>query len=323
MWLFDKFVKQTGLFFLLCFCLFGCSSDGTPVLRGRWEMFVGVDSSPAGRQMGITDLCYVMELNSVERIFEPEADLSGRKSYGFMDFSNASRYTHFDIDSVYILSNNRYRIVSIDPNRSVYRVDTLKYEAQTKEITLGAWVFKYKTENIISQTVSDEQSLSTDTSGSSWFWLIFRLLLAVIGLALVYYLVKILMGYFFMMLGAAAIGAAIGGLILWVLMGGFDLDLPRWLIIIIMSVTTVPIALVGLWEALKSTGELARMPFATRIAEGLAKAGKSKYGNIVDEYGNKTQVTDVKRGMFGERYIETEDGRNFIGNSGANEVHEV
>lgn len=158
--------------------------------------------------------------------------------------------------------------------------------------------------------------------GSSWK----DKLLIVWGIILVillYYLIKILMEYIFIMLGAAIVGAIAGGLILWLLMGGFDLELPLWLIITILSVTTLPAALVGLWEAFKRTGELARMPFTRAIIETTKRRLRKKYGHIVDEDGNKTEIVKVSKGLLGEEYFDTEDGKHYMDTGGGDQVREL
>lgn len=171
-------------------------------------------------------------------------------------------------------------------------------------------------------SVAGTDNQEREPFGSSWK----DKLLIVWGIILVillYYLIKILMEYIFIMLGAAIVGAIAGGLILWLLMGGFDLELPLWLIITILSVTTLPAALVGLWEAFKRTGELARMPFTRAIIETTKRRLRKKYGHIVDEDGNKTEIVKVSKGLLGEEYFDTEDGKHYMDTGGGDQVREL
>lgn len=417
---------RTAFCFLLVIMFSTCSrSDDT--LEGRWEMFVGKDNTLAGQINGTDGLIYVIELNSKDRNYIADGLLGDRKSYGYMDFSNASRIYHYDIDSVACLGGGSYLVKAIDSNRSLESLDTLYYNSETQQLTykdwafnyvpdlkpfIGEWVNSFKGEELsinlslyekikapkespyngvecygwITYTGEVDNSyrlitkveqvhynsaivltifpdypddepqrhylayypgngnLSYDESvlqptggaklhssaedesqnkpfGSSWGDK-FLILWSIILLVALYYVFKIFLGYALWALGSGAVGAAVGGLILWLLMGGFGLDLPRWLIITIMSVTVGPMALIGLWEAIKNTGEIAKSPFASKIAKGMMRSGKTEDGYIVDEYGNKKKITSVERGILGEKYIKTEDGENFM-NNGGNEVHKL
>ena len=53
--------------------------------------------------------------------------------------------------------------------------------------------------------------------------------------------------------------------------------------------------------------------------KGAAEADKGK-GYIVDKYGNKTKITSRARGVLGETYIKTSDGRSYRGDVGTDEV---
>ncbi len=131
--------------FVISVGLMSCTKkDDTPLLKGRWEMFVGQDPTIAGMEEGIDNLVYSMELNFEERAFDSDNDLpSGGKSYGWMDFSNMSKLYHYDIDSVFALGDYRYRIVSVD-NWFNLCVDTLVYNPETKQIIYEKdWVFEY------------------------------------------------------------------------------------------------------------------------------------------------------------------------------------
>ena len=88
-----------------------------------------------------------------------------------------------------------------------------------------------------------------------------------------------------------------------------------------MSVTTVPMALFGLWSGILSTKDLAKAPLASQLAHEIMKESK-KNGYIVDENGNKTKITNIKRGILGEKYIETEDVKHYEGGWSSDEVKE-
>ena len=132
------------LFLLLVSALSACSPSGN-LPEGRWEMYVGEDQTLAGQINGTDGLRYVIELNPSERTFEPESEaLAGRKSYGWMDFSNTSRIYRYDIDSVYDLGNHRYRVVSMDVNWETPSEDTLTYDPKANTLTYGRdWVFQH------------------------------------------------------------------------------------------------------------------------------------------------------------------------------------
>lgn len=263
---------MTALFFAVE--LSSCSND-TPLLKGRWEMAVGQDPTQQGQMDGIEDLVYSMELNFEERTFEPDNELpSGQKSYGWMDFSNASRMYHYDIDSVTVLGDNKYRIVSVD-NWMTTNVDTLTYNPKTKEIAYG--------NDCIFKSVSTV-SPSSESNGPSTFLMVLYILLALILSIGAYYLFKVMIGYVFMTLGVMLIGTAVGGLVLWILMGGFDLDLPRWAIITILAVPSVPMAIWGILISIRSTGELASSPFVTKIVKGMKDVEKDRI-YVKDETG--------------------------------------
>lgn len=191
------YLCMTALFFAVE--LSSCSND-TPLLKGRWEMAVGQDPTQQGQMDGIEDLVYSMELNFEERAFEPDNELpSGQKSYGWMDFSNASRMYHYDIDSVTVLGDNKYRIVSVD-NWMTTNVDTLIYNPKTKEIAYSNdWIFK-----CVSGT-------SGESGGPSTFQMVLYLLIALILSIGAYYLFKVAMAYVFTTLGVMLIGTAVGG----------------------------------------------------------------------------------------------------------------
>lgn len=104
--------------------------------------------------------------------------------------------------------------------------------------------------------------------------------------------------------------------------GRFDLELPRWLIITILSVTTLPAALVGLWEALKRTGELASIPFGRAVLESIKRRFEKRYTHVIDEHGNKIRVVNEETDILGEKHIETEDGKHYRG-YGGDEVQEM
>lgn len=57
-------------------------------------MFVGKDPSLMGQEYGVDNLTYCMELDFSERTFDTEMEElpSGKKSYGFMDFSTDVPY---------------------------------------------------------------------------------------------------------------------------------------------------------------------------------------------------------------------------------------
>lgn len=173
-----------------------------------------------------------------------------------------------------------------------------------------------------SQTKQSPENVEKNKSfGSTWtdILLVIWIIILLIG---IYYLFKILLGYVISILICAVVGAAVGGLILWLIIGGFDLDLPRWLIITIMSVTTVPPALWGAWMAVKSTGDFVRMPFASKMINEFEKESKRKPKYVVDEYGNKKKVTSVESGILGEKYIETEDGKHYKNEWGSRDAEE-
>lgn len=250
-----------------------------------------------------------------------EYPYNGVECYGWIEYSSQVDNSYRLITKVDRIHYNGATISTVFPD---YPENTPQHFDLNYNPTDGTLVYG----GSILQPVGDHASSSISASdqeenapfGSTWKD---KLLIVwgIIVLVILYYLFKIFMGYFFITLGSAAIGAAVGGLILWLLMGGLDLNLPRWLIITIMSVTTVPMALLGLWEGLKSTGELARMPFASRIVKGMMEEDRGKYGNIVDQYGNKSKITKVERGILGEKYIETEDGKHYR-NDGGKEARE-
>mgnify|MGYP000134733004 CR=1 FL=1 len=315
-----KRYKPTKYIYIICifFSIIACS-DNDETLIGHWEMPVEMDG---------VKFSYVIELNSTERTYEPFNDLNGRKSYGFMNFSNLRHIYQYDIDSIASLGNGLFVVKTVDSNNQMFdpslttSIDTLRINADNKQLVYKTyqsdWVFNY----INPETVStpEDSPEKNEPFGSTWKD---KLLIvwALIFLVIIYYLAKILLGYVLSTLLAGAIGAAAGGLILWLLMGGFDLDLPRWLIITIMSVTTVPMALFGLWSAILSTKDLAKAPLASQLAKKIMKESK-KGEYIVDEYGNKSKIRKMERGILGEKYIETEDGKHYEGGWGSNEVKE-
>lgn len=267
---------------------------------------------------------HIIELNSTKRTYESESDLNGRKSYGFIDFTTTRRIRRYDIDSIASLGNGVYVIKTVEPNMQLMdpllatSIDTLRFNKNNKQLAFNSnLIFNYKDSKIVSTPDSPEKS---EPFGSSWKD---KLLIVwgLIFLVIIYYLAKILLGYVLSTLLTGAIGAIAGGLILWLLMGGFDLDLPRWLIITIMSVTTIPTALFGLWSAILSTKDLAKAPLASQIAHKLMKES-NKSGYVVDEHGNKSKIRKMERGILGEKYIETKDGKHYEGGWGTNEVKE-
>lgn len=295
--------------------LSGCNKNNITDIKGRWEMFVGEDPSPAGKNMGITDLTYVLELNLEDRTFEPEADFDGRKSYGYMDFSNASRIYHFDIDSVFPLSDNCYRIVSFDSNRMISKTDTIRYDAKTEDIILGNnWVFKH-----ISKTV--EQQQKKNDNGFPYLRISIFLLISIVFLVLAYYLFKILMGYIAFALIFMLPGAAIAGIILWILIGGFDIDLHKWSIITILLVFTLPLGAYGILNAIKSTGEFIKMPFMSDIAKRAEEYERKRKVKIIDENGNETDAK-ISTGLMGEKSYNTSDGRTYE-DDGTNKLNRI
>ena len=52
---------------------------------------------------------------------------SGKKSYGFMDFSTMSRIYRYYIDSVSYIGNNKYRLVSLGSYDLQLYEDTLTF----------------------------------------------------------------------------------------------------------------------------------------------------------------------------------------------------
>lgn len=274
--------------------------------KGKWELSSTEDNT-------------TIYLSLYQTIKAPdEYPYNGAECYGWIECSNQVDNSYRLITKVERVHYNWATVATVFPD---YPEDTpqrfdLSYNPSDGTLSYEGIILS----PIGEQSVSASEHKENTSFGSTWkdkFLIVWGIVLVVI----LYYLFKILMGYFFMMLGSAAIGAAAGGLIIWLLMGGFDLNLPRWLIIIIMSITTIPMALIGLWEALKSTGQLARMPFASTIMKGMVEENKGKYGHIVDEDGNKTKITSVNRGILGEKYIETEDGKHYR-NDGGNEVRE-
>lgn len=97
----SKWILSLAVVAVLLLGMPGCGNQG-PSLKGRWEMFVGEDQSPMGQEYGVDDLTYCMELDFSERTFDTEMEElpSGKKSYGFMDFSTMSRIYRYYIDSV-------------------------------------------------------------------------------------------------------------------------------------------------------------------------------------------------------------------------------
>lgn len=103
-------------------------------LQGRWEMSAIKDPSLRGQMEEVDGIVYCMELNLSERTFTADNDLpSGKKSYGWMDFSNISRIYHYDIDSVRYLGHNSYRVVSAGGWEDL-SIDTLVYYPETKAV---------------------------------------------------------------------------------------------------------------------------------------------------------------------------------------------
>lgn len=299
---------------LFIFIGFTACTEDSPMLKGRWEMYVGKDPTLTGQSEDIDNLSYSIELNLDERTFESINDLpSGEKSYGWMDFSNMERIYHYDIDSVFALGNYHYRIISVD-NWSNICEDTLVYNPETKEITYGKdWIFKYVTDN------SDQYTDANDNNTKSPS-LIFLIIISIISLIAIYYLFKIFMGYIVFVLTYLLIGGSAGGLILWLLIGGLNLELPRWAIITILAVPAVPMGLFGLWFAIKSTGYFVTSPFLSKIIQN-SESKQNKKTYIVDEDGNKKEV-NVSRGILGEKYYDTKDGEHFI-ESGHNEATRI
>ena len=300
------------------FLIISCD-EGKNDLIGHWEM-------PVEEEGADFKYSYIIELNSTERTYEPESDLNGRKSFGFMDFSNTRRIYRYDIDSITYLGNGMYVVKTVEPNLQLMdpllatSIDTLRYDSESKQLVYNNdWLFKYKESDVVSVT---DSSKGTEPFGSS---LKDKLLIVcgIVFLVVIYYLIKILMGYLLMALSIGAIGAVVGGLILWLLIGGLDLDLPCWLIITIMSVTTVPMFIAGLWLAVKNTKELAKAPLASKLAGNIMKEGGNKDGYIIDQYGNKSKISNVERGILGEKYIDAEDGKHYRGDWGSNEVKET
>lgn len=294
-----RFFLCTYMIGLLIVVGFSSCSDNTPLLKGRWEMFVGQDPTQQGQMDGVDDVTYSMELNFESRTFEPDNELpSGQKSYGWMDFSNATRIYHYDIDSVTVLGDNRYRIVSVDSWMNT-SVDTLVYNPKTKEIVYGKdWIFK---------SVSTESAVSAENDGPSIFLMVLYFALALIVVIGAYYLFKIMLGYVLTALGFMLIGAAVGGIVLWILIGGFDLDLPQWAIITILAVPSVPMGIWGFWTAFGSTSEFISSPFASKIAKGMIEWEK-KQPYVVDENGVKQYVEEFTD-MSGRKTYTTGDGR--------------
>ena len=89
--------------------------------------------------------------------------------------------------------------------------------------------------------------------------------------------------------------------------GGFDLDLPRWVIITILAVPSVPMGIWGLWTAFGSTSEFISSPFASKIAKGMIEWEK-KQPYVVDENGVKQYVEEFTD-MSGRKTYTTSDGR--------------
>lgn len=312
-----KRYKLLRYVYIICifFSMIACSDKDEPLI-GRWEMPVEMDGE---------NFSYVIELNSTERTYEPFNDLNGRKSYGFMNFSNLRRIYQYDIDSIASLGNGLFVVKTVDSNNQVFdpslaiSIDTLRLNADNRQLVYQSdWVFNYINPETVSTPKDSPEK--NEPFGSTWKDKLL-IIWGIIFLVIIYYLVKILLGYVLSTLLAGAIGAAAGGLILWLLMSGFDLDLPRWLIITIMSVTTVPMALFGLWSAILSTKDLAKAPLVSRLAHEIMKENK-KGGYIVDEYGNKSKIRKTERGILGEKYIETEDGKHYEGGWGSDEVRE-
>lgn len=129
---------------ILLATLSGCQPATNPP-SGLWKMEVDTDEAPMGADSETDRLSYVLDMNLAERTFEPESELlGGRKTYGRMDFSNFNRIYRYEIDSVYDLGGNRYRVVSVDVNWETTSEDTLTYDPKTKDMTYGRdWVFHY------------------------------------------------------------------------------------------------------------------------------------------------------------------------------------
>ena len=141
----SKWILSLAVVAVLLLGMSGCGNQG-PSLKGRWEMFVGEDQSPMGQEYGVDDLTYCMELDFSERTFDTEMEElpSGKKSYGFMDFSTMSRIYRYYIDSVSYIGNNKYRLVSLGSYDLQLYEDTLTFNPQTKEISYNSnWKFKY------------------------------------------------------------------------------------------------------------------------------------------------------------------------------------
>lgn len=140
-----KWILSLGIVVFLLLGISGCSKE-KPSLKGRWEMFVGKDPSLMGQEYGVDNLIYCMELDFSERTFDTEMEElpSGKKSYGFMNFSTISRIYRYDIDSVSYIGNNKYRLVSLGSHDLQLYEDTLTFNPKTNEITYGKDdVFKY------------------------------------------------------------------------------------------------------------------------------------------------------------------------------------
>ena len=140
-----KWILSLGIVVFLLLGISGCSKE-KPSLKGRWEMFVGKDPSLMGQEYGVDNLTYCMELDFSERTFDTEMEElpSGKKSYGFMDFSTMSRIYRYYIDSVSYIGNNKYRLVSLGTYDLQLYEDTLTFNPKTNEITYGKDdVFKY------------------------------------------------------------------------------------------------------------------------------------------------------------------------------------
>lgn len=92
-------------------------------------------------------------------------------------------------------------------------------------------------------------------------------------------------------------------------MGGFGLDLPRWAIITILAVPSVPMAVWGVLISIRSTGEFVSTPFATKIAKEMIKREREKI-YIEYENGEREEVKEVRDLLGGKRYV-TNDGREY------------
>lgn len=294
---------------LMGFGLWSCSSGQDTPPAGRWEMFVGEDPTLAGQQLGVNDLRYVIELDLSKRTFKPEGELpGGRMSYGFMDFSNVSRIYRYDIDSVADLGNGRYVVKTVDINWMGESLDTLVYDSKTGQLTYlqefgDDWVFLPVS---APDVPSGEQVPHSSVSHSPMFLLV----CSVVGLVIMYLLFKIALGYIVTTLIPAAVGAAVGGLVLWLLIGGFGMELSRGAIIAIVAVPAVPAGLWGLWTAIRSTGDFLSMPLFSTFAKEFAKECRGKKAVITDEQGNRKEAR-ITHGMLGEEYIETSDGEQY------------